>query len=192
VPAVVILAGGEARRLPGKLALDAGGVPLLVRVFQNLRPVGPVYVSCAGSFPPEIDRLLMCPLIVDRQPHAGPAQALDSALPLVREPQVFVVAGDMPFAGAAAAAELSAHWEEGIEAVVPVNPEGRLEPLCALYARTALLRALRQVLAEGPGGVAAAVERLTAKRVRLADERALFGVNTPQEHMLLMKDPHCV
>lgn len=175
---VVLLAGGQASRLPGKLELDAGGVPLLLRVYENVRAAGRVYVSAAGGFPPSIDRALDCPIIVDRRPHRGPLAALDNVLPHVREPRVFVVAGDAPFVTARVAAELAAAWEPGLQAVVPVNTQGHLEPLCALYDRAALLAAAREVLAQGSGGVAAAVERLHAKRVRLSNERVFANVNT--------------
>lgn len=175
---VVLLAGGQASRLPGKLELDAGGVPLLLRVYGNVRAAGPVYVSAAGGFPGTIDRALDCPIIVDRWPHRGPLAALDNILPHVREPRVFVVAGDAPFVTAEVAAELATAWEPGLQAVVPVNAGGHLEPLCALYDRAALLAAAREVLAQGSGGVAAAVERLHAKRVRLSNERVFANVNT--------------
>ncbi len=175
---VVLLAGGQASRLPGKLELDAGGVPLLLRVYGNVRDAGPVYVSAAGGFPAGIDRALDCPIIVDRWPHRGPLAALDNILPHVREPRVFVVAGDAPFVTAEVAAELAAAWEPGLQAVVPVNAQDYLEPLCALYDRAALLAAAREVLAQGSGGVAAAVERLHAKRVRLSNERVFANVNT--------------
>lgn len=182
---VVILAGGQASRLPGKLELDAGGMALIVRVYRNVRAVGPAYVSAAGGFPPEIDRELACPIIVDRWPRRGPLAGLFSVLPHVREPRVFVVAGDAPFVEAGTAGELAASWEPGLQAVVPVNAQGRLEPLCALYDRAAMLEAARTVLAHGSGGVAAAVERLHAKRVRLSNERVFANVNTAADCRLL-------
>ncbi len=182
---VVILAGGQASRLPGKLELDAGGLPLVVRVYRNVREIGPVYVSAAGSFPSEIDWALECPIVVDRWPRRGPLAALYNVLPHVPGPRVFVVAGDAPFVDRATADELAAAWEPGIEAVVPVNREERLEPLCALYDRAALLDAARTILAQGSGGVAAAVERLHAKRVRLSNERVFANVNTAADCRLL-------
>lgn len=183
---VVILAGGEASRLPGKLELDAGGIPLLLRVYRNVRQIGPVYVSAAGGFPEQIDRALECPVILDRWPRRGPLAALYSALEFVRERRVFVVAGDAPFVDSATAAELAAAWEAGIAAVVPVNVQGRLEPLCALYDRAALLEAARTVLAGGSGGVAAAVERLPGKRVRLSNERVFANVNTEDDRRTVL------
>jgi molybdopterin-guanine dinucleotide biosynthesis protein A len=183
--AVVILAGGQATRLPGKLELESGGVPLILRVYRNVRDAGPVYICAAGTFPKQIDRALECPVIIDRWPRRGPLAALYGALPYVAAERVFVVAGDAPYVDAGVVEELARAWETGMQAIVPVNAQGRLEPLCALYERTALLDAARAVLAQGSGGVAAAVERLTAKRVRLSNERVFANVNTASDWNLL-------
>lgn len=183
--AVVILAGGQARRLPGKLELDAGGVPLVVRVYRNVREVGPVYVSAAGSFARDIDIALECPIIVDRWPRCGPLAALYGVLGHVRERRVFVVAADAPFVDVHTAEELAAAWQPDVQAVVPVNAAGLLEPLCALYERAGLLDAAEAALRGGSGAVAAAVERLGAKRVRLSNERVFANVNTAADRTLL-------
>lgn len=185
--AVVVLGGGQARRLPGKLELDAGGLPLILRVVGNVRAAGPVYVSANGSFSPRIDMALDCPLIIDRRPGRGPLAGLCSALECVTEPWAFAVAGDAPFVDAAVAAELSAAWEPGTQAVVPVNAQGRLEPLCALYERDAFLREAAAILTDPSGGVAAVVERLQTKRVRLSDERVFANVNTPADRRTLLQ-----
>jgi molybdopterin-guanine dinucleotide biosynthesis protein A len=176
------LAGGEASRLPGKLELDAGGVPLIVRVFRNVREAGPVYVSANRSFPSDIDMALDCPVIIDRWPRRGPLAGLYSALEHVREAHVFVTAADMPYVHAGVAAELVSAWEPGVQAVVPLNAAGLLEPLCALYDRAAFLNAGAPILQGGSGGVVAVVERLRAKRVRLMDERVFASVNTVEEY----------
>jgi molybdopterin-guanine dinucleotide biosynthesis protein A len=186
-PAVVILAGGEASRLPGKLELDAGGVPLLVRVYRNVRGIGPVIVSASRSFSPEIEMALECPVVIDRWPRRGPLAGLYSAFEHVRERQVFVVSGDAPFVTPTTLAELAQAWEPAVQAVVPQNAQGRPEPLCALYDRVGFLQAAAAVLAEGSGGVAAAVERLRAKRVRLSDERVFANVNTPADRHALLE-----
>lgn len=179
---VVLLAGGEASRLPGKLELDAGGIPLILRVYGNVRAAGPVYVSANRSFPPDIDMALDCPIIVDRWARKGPLSGLYSALEYVKQPYVFVAAADAPNVHSGVARELAGHWEPGVQAVVPVNGEGRLEPLCALYERAAFLTAAGPILRENSGGVAAVVEGLSAKRVRLSDERVFANVNTVEEY----------
>lgn len=178
--AVVILAGGEATRYPGKLESDVNGTPLLLRVYENLRGTGPVYVSANRSFPPAIDAALECPVIVDRWPRRGPLGALHTAFGAVSEARVFVAAGDAPFVNGDVMRDLAAAWEDGLEAVVPQHG-GRLEPLCAIYARAAFLRESYEILTSGSGSVAAVVERLKTKRVRLHDERAFINFNTAED-----------
>lgn len=184
---VVILAGGEATRLPGKLELDAGGVPLIVRVLRNVRDAGPVYISANRSFPHSTEMALDCPVIVDRWPGRGPLAGLLSALPFVREPWVFAVAGDAPRVTVRTVNELAAAWEPGVQAIVPISGEDRLEPLCALYERIAFIEAAGPVLSPGSGGVAAVVERLTAKRVRVSDERVFANVNTAADRRAILQ-----
>lgn len=184
---VVILAGGEATRFPGKLESDAGGVPLLVRVYRNVANAGPVYISASRSFTREIDAALDCPIIIDRWPRRGPLAGLYSTFAYVREPLVFVLAGDAPFVDCEVVREVHAFCERGVQAVVPVNAQGRLEPLCALYDRAAFLAAAAEVLREGSGGVAAAVERLTARRVQLSNERVFSNVNTTYDRHTLLR-----
>lgn len=185
--AVVILAGGESTRFPGKLESDAGGVPLLVRVYRNVRDAGTVVISANRAFPPEIDAELTCPVVVDRNPGRGPLGGLVSAFEYVRAPRVFVAAGDAPFIDASCVRALLEQWEPGIQAVVPVNVAGRLEPLCALYDRAAFLTAGAAVLAAGSGGPAAVAERLLSKRVRLSDERVFANVNTASDRRALFR-----
>lgn len=187
-PAVVILAGGEATRFPGKLESDLHGVPLLLRVYANVAQAGSVYLSANRTFPPEIDAALRCPVIVDRQPGRGPLSGLASAFSVICEPYAYAVAADMPFVDARTLEELRAAWEPGLQAVVPENARGLLEPLCALYDRAAFLAAALQVLQKSSGGVRAVVELLNHKRLRLTNERAFSNVNTPSDRELLLHD----
>jgi len=58
--AVVILAGGEASRFPGKLESDAGGGPLLLRVYRNVRDIGPVFISANEPLGNRLLREMQC------------------------------------------------------------------------------------------------------------------------------------
>lgn len=178
--AVVIAAGGEATRFPQKLERHVLGEPLLLRVYRNVRALGPVYVSASRSFEARIDASLDCPVVVDRTPRRGPLGGLYTTFGVVRAPRIFVVAGDAPLAGEGVLRELLAAWEPGLEAAVPRNASDCWEPLCALYDRLAFLREAAPLWAEG-GGVSAVVDRLRVKAVRLQDERALANINTPRE-----------
>jgi len=182
--AVVILAGGEATRFPGKLESDAGGVPLLLRVYRNVRAIGPVYVS-ANALGEAVARELDCAIVQDAEPGRGPLGGLVATFESISQPRCFVVAGDSPFLDAAVYERLRDAWTGGLEAAV-AERGGRLEPLCALYARGAFLREARREFAEGSGAVRAVVERLNHRRVAFADERVLGGINTAADRDALL------
>ncbi len=183
--AVVILAGGQATRFPGKLESDAGGVPLLLRVYRNVRSMGPVYVSANAPFGEQIVRELDCPIVADSRPGRGPLGGLVSTFEKIPQTRCFAIAGDAPLLNCAALGELLSAWESGLEAVV-AERDGRLEPLCGLYDRSAFLREGTRELETGSGAVAAVVERLRHRRVQLSDERLLANINTSADRGALL------
>lgn len=182
---VVILAGGEATRFPGKLESDAGGVPLLLRVYRNVRSIGPVYVSANAPFSETVAHELDCAVIPDREPRRGPLGGIVSVFESISEPLCFTVAGDAPLVDRAVFDRLSGAWAPHLEAVV-AERDGRIEPLCAIYAREAFLHEAKRELAGGSGAVRAVVERLVHRRVSFPDGRALAGINTIAERDALL------
>jgi molybdopterin-guanine dinucleotide biosynthesis protein A len=182
---VIILAGGEATRLPGKLYLNAGDLPLLVRVYRNVSAGRPTVLSCKGALPYEIDALIDAPAVIDRWPLRGPLSGLLSTMNEVRTPWVFAVAGDAPFVDAAFIDRLERHIVPGDEAIVPRRlRDGKLqiEPLAALYAREAFLREGTPVLLSGNGALRIVIDRLRTRFVEIDDERVFANVNTPAEY----------
>jgi molybdopterin-guanine dinucleotide biosynthesis protein A len=190
------LGGGAATRLPGKLVLDAGGEPMIARVYRNVGRGRETFVSCAGGFPAAVDAYLPLPMVVDRMPGRGPLGGLVTTLARMRSAWVFVVAGDAPFVDAALPAALAAARRPGDEAVVPesfADGVARLEPLAALYERRAFIRAGVAALraGSGSGSVRGVVERLNARRVLVRDARIFTNVNTPADYarLRLMDSP---
>jgi molybdopterin-guanine dinucleotide biosynthesis protein A len=182
---VIILAGGEATRLPGKLYLNAGDLPLLVRVYRNVSAGRPTVLSCKGALPYEIDALIDAPAVIDRWPLRGPLSGLLSTMNEVRTPWVFAVAGDAPFVDAAFIDRLERQIVPGDEAIVPRRlRDGKLqiEPLAALYAREAFLREGTPVLLGGNGALRVVIDRLRTRFVEIDDERVFANVNTPAEY----------
>ncbi|MGZ3498095.1 MAG: molybdenum cofactor guanylyltransferase [Vulcanimicrobiaceae bacterium] len=182
--AVCILAGGEATRFPGKLESDAGGVPLLVRVYRNVRSIGPVTISAKSTFAPEVDAALDCPVVIDRWPRRGPLGGLLSAFGEMRSARVFVVAGDLPFVDRSIYDRLARAWSPGTETAVPVHGtrgDERVEPLCALFDRAAFVREGYPIFTSGSGSVRGVVERLRAAHVRFDDARIFANVNAAKD-----------
>lgn len=182
---VVLLAGGEATRLPGKLYMNAGEVPLLVRVYRNVSPGRPTLVSCKGALPFDVDRQIDAPAVVDRWPLRGPLSGLLSTIREVRTPWLFAAAGDAPFVDAALIDALEAQIQPGDEAIVPRHArdgETQIEPLAALYRCEAFMRVGLPVLAAGHGSILEVIENLKTRYVDVADERIFTNVNTPADY----------
>lgn len=181
----IVLAGGEATRLPGKLFMDAGDLPLLVRVYRNVSVGRPTLISCNGALPYEIDLLIDAPAVVDRWPLRGPLSGLLSTIGEARTPWVFAAAGDAPFLDAAFIDALAARIEPGDEAVVPRRlRDGRpeIEPLAALYDCSAFLREGLPALSNGQGSLHMVIDRLKTRFVDIADERIFANVNTRADY----------
>jgi molybdenum cofactor guanylyltransferase len=182
--AVCILAGGEATRLPGKLALAVGDVPMLVRVYRNVSPGRETWLSTKGPLPETIAAHIDAPQVVDRWPLRGPLSGLLSTLSEMRAEWVFAVAGDAPLVDAAFADRLEAHVAPEYDAIVPMHDENakRIEPLAALYRREAFLREGMPVLLGGEGALRLVIDRLRTRFVPVKDEIAFANVNTPEDY----------
>ncbi len=141
-----ILAGGRSARLRGlaKGWLEVGGVPIVVRTRGLLEALSDDVFVVAND-----DRYdaLGLRVVPDQAAWlgAGPLGGLLSALEAAREPDLLVVACDLPALSPALLALLCA--APAAEAVVP-RAAGHAEPLVARYARTARL-AIRRHLALG-------------------------------------------
>jgi molybdopterin-guanine dinucleotide biosynthesis protein A len=184
---VCILAGGEATRLPGKLALDVGELPMLVRVYRNVSPGRTTWLSTKGPLPPELAAHIDAPQVVDRWPLRGPLSGLLSTLSEMRTEWVFAVAGDAPFVDAAFIDGLEASIAPQFEAIVPMHDDEkqRIEPLAALYRREAFLREGMPVLLGGDGALRLVIDRLKTRFVPVRERRVFENVNTPADYAKL-------
>jgi molybdopterin-guanine dinucleotide biosynthesis protein A len=153
---VIVLAGGEARRLGGadKPALLVAGRPLLDHVLAGCAGarrrivVGPRRV-CAYD-------VLWCR---EDPPGGGPVAGIAAGLAHAEEELVVVLAADMPFVGTAVPALVAA--VAGHEGAVLVDATGRDQPLAGAYRRAALAARLAACASAG-GGRGVPMYRLVA------------------------------
>jgi molybdopterin-guanine dinucleotide biosynthesis protein A len=188
---IVLMAGGLATRLPGKLSLPVNGEPMLVRIFKSLSASGrPCIVSARAPLDAALAASLPGPVVADELPDGGPLVGLVSAAAHVVTPLMFAAAGDLPNMDGAFVDALEAAYDaasaSGVsaEAVVPTWPDGSVEPLAALYDSRAFLRCGRTALSTGKRNVTAAFEgmRVVPFAVRAEDEAKLANINTRADY----------
>lgn len=178
--AILVLAGGRASRFPGKLEALLDGEPLVLRAFRTARATGwPVYISAQGPFPGEIDRCLDCPILIDRQPWGGPLRALHSACETIEHERIFALAADLPLVDTPLLERIADAWLPGDAAVVPRH-HGRLEPLVALYARSAVVQESFTFFGEPRASMHDLIERIGARFLDV-DAKYFANVNTPED-----------
>ena len=141
--AAVVLAGGRARRLGGtdKPRLDVGGRSILSRVLSAVS--GAERVVVVGSRDPSDVVSERVRWVCEEPPGGGPVAGLAAAMLEVDTDVIVLLAGDMPFATEVPEILLSA-LEDAPEsdAVVPVDAQGRAQPLAAAYRSAAVRRFL--------------------------------------------------
>ena len=176
---VVVLAGGQGRRLGGvikPLLRRSTDETLVERISTVLGPQARAMVLVAPlRLHPAFAEVWPHPMVADEG--QGPARALGAAASTVRTAWLAAVAADLVGPDAALMAELAAHRSDTIDAVVPVV-QGYDQPLFALY-RTAAMTS-----GEAPRSMRAWLGTLSTARVQIdaADARAaLEDVDTPED-----------
>jgi molybdopterin-guanine dinucleotide biosynthesis protein A len=180
-----LLSGGLATRMGGaaKGLLRLGGQPVLGRsleLFGRLFGASLLVVNDPAPY-----AAFAAPCVADLLPGRGAPGGLHAALAAATTPWVFAAGCDMPFLSAAGVALLASR-RAGALAVVP-RWDGRLEPLHALWSRSAL-PALERALAEGDLSLQALAGLVGAVVVEAEDWRAVDpagrafqNANTPEE-----------
>ena len=171
----LVTCGGTSRRLGGrdKTREALGATTVLDHLLDGLPETWPVV--CVGEQRPTTRPVTW---VREQPPGGGPVAALAAGLTAVATPTCVVLAGDMPFAGPAAA-DLAAvlRHDDGVEAVVATDGEGRSQPLLAAY-RTGALRA---ALPDDPPGarLMGVLDRLRVTALALPHPFTL-DVDTPE------------
>lgn len=133
----VVLAGGRGSRLGGvdKASVEIAGITLLERALDALVDVGEVVV--VGEPVPTTR-----PVTFTREDPAGggPAAGLLAGLRAFPRPPTWVVvlAVDMPGVSASTIRRISGQQQR--DGALLVDPDGRRQPLCAVYVTAALER----------------------------------------------------
>lgn len=173
-----ILAGGQSRRMgQNKALLPLHGQPLIAHIAAQLRPAFAELLVSANDA--DLYQFLGLPVVADATPGSGPLMGILSCLQAARHEWLFVTGCDVPdinLAFIAAMQQLSADCD----VVMPLDANGRPEPLFALY-RKSVIPVAQALLAAGGRRI---IDILPALRVAHPPLPGgwLKNLNTPDDY----------
>jgi molybdopterin-guanine dinucleotide biosynthesis protein A len=175
---LLVLAGGQSSRMGRPKAwLEVGETTLLRWVVERL---GPAFSEVVVSFaePEQVERLVPFRLVFDRKLAAGPLAGLEAGLTAARHEVTFAVACDMPYV-TPNVAEMAVAAARGCDAAMP-RVNGRAEPVCAAYRRSAL-PAVTAALDAGRLAAADLAAHLDVTWLEGLDPELFRSLNTPAD-----------
>ena len=192
-PEGFILIGGASSRMGrDKAQLTIAGEKFFERSAAALHIVCAGRISLIGNVPSDFESDL--PIIGDiridvnkniRAPLIGVYTALMSA----RSSWIAILACDLPFVTSDLMTEIWGRCSDEVDAVVPLQQDGRPQPLCAFYRREKCLPAAREMLETGDLKLQRFLETLTTRYMDFDEITELDGsahfflnVNNPEDH----------
>ena len=178
-----ILAGGASSRMgsdKSQLLLD--DQTFVERIATSLRMVTDS-VSLVGSF-----NNSELPIVADVYPKWGALGGLHAALTACHREWAIVVACDLPLVTAELFERLASCRDE-YDAVVPIQPDGRPQPLAALYRAEPCRQTATELIETGRRRPLDLLESVRTRWVDFAEianltqaERFFVNINTPEDY----------
>jgi molybdopterin-guanine dinucleotide biosynthesis protein A len=184
-----ILVGGASSRMGAdKSGLVLNGKTTVSLILEALRPLTSK-VSVVGTSPEASSSGL--PAVPDLHENWGPLAGIQAALHACRSEHCLVIACDLPFVTCELFAFLLGveSQTDGPAAVVPLQSDGRAQPLCAVYKKISCLRAAEQSIALGQHSPRAMLDKMETRYVNFTEfanlcgsEYFFFNLNRPEDY----------
>lgn len=186
-----ILAGGASSRMgEDKSRLSLGGRTFVETSAGSLRAVAARVSAVSSRAGAESHGL---PIVEDLRAGLGALGGLHAALTSCRAEWAAVVACDLPFVTGELLSHLASMRSDETDAVVPVQEDGRVQPLCALYRARACVGHVEAMIHAGELRPRVLLSRVRARLVAFEELRGLAGaarfflnVNTPEDYALAL------
>jgi molybdopterin-guanine dinucleotide biosynthesis protein A len=175
---LLVLAGGGSRRMGRPKAwVEVGDTYLLRFVADRLAPAFSEVMVSFGE-PEQLEEPVPYRVVFDRRPSAGPLGGLEAGLVAARNEVMFAVACDMPYM-TQEVAQMAIAAARGCDAAIP-RIDGRPEPVCGAYRRSAL-PFITGALNAGRFKAAELAAELDITWLEGLDPQLFRSLNTPQD-----------
>jgi molybdopterin-guanine dinucleotide biosynthesis protein A len=182
---LIILAGGESRRMKrNKALLPLKGITLIEYILCQIEGrFDEVLISVSDL---EKLRFLSYPLVLDEKPLQGPMMGIMSALEISRNEKNFIMACDIPDINLAFMKQLISR-AKGWDAVIPIQPHGRREPLFAVYSKH-ILPQMKKLIDTDNLSLLPLLDQCRVKYVEIEDPSWLVNLNTEEDYRKFLKE----
>lgn len=187
-----ILAGGSSRRMgKPKHQLQISGLTFVERAAAALestitgpinivgeideRFLGVYFPDGNGPFFRKISDISIGAEYDNSNAARGALIGLYTALTKAKSEWIAVLACDLPLVSGELISRLAEYCFDEVDAVVPVQPDGRCQPLCAFYRCERSIPILQQLVSDGALRVQGFVSRLNTRFVEFAEIADLEG-----------------
>jgi molybdopterin-guanine dinucleotide biosynthesis protein A len=179
-----ILVGGASRRMGrDKAQLVLAGRTFVERIATEL-----LAVACSVSLVGARQDSSSFNNVPDVHEQWGALGGIHGAVTAAETEWVIVVACDLPFVTTELFRRLMSFAKDRLDAVVPIQDDGRPQPVCALYRRSTCLAEIERLVAAGehtPRALLANVRTRYVEFGELSDlaggKQLFFNVNTPED-----------
>lgn len=185
-----ILVGGASRRMGrDKAQLRLGPETMLERIAAQLSPVTSS-VTLVGSPQAYMEHSL--PTVPDVYEKWGALGGIHAALSAAKTDWIIVIACDLPFVTRNLFERLKSFADESpfesIDSIVPLQPDGRPQPVCALYRRETCLPEIERLVSAGEHTPRALLTNVRTRYVQFLElgdlpgaENFFLNLNTPED-----------
>ena len=154
IDAFILIGGRSSRFGTDKAFVEFAGEMLAVRAARIVETAltttrATLIAAAEDQFERKLLSKLDRPIIFDLKPGSGAWSGLHAALCSAQREWIFFSACDHPFITPEFLRLLAAGIADPYSAVIPRQPDGRLQPLCAFYRVSAALPLVERVLADG-------------------------------------------
>ncbi len=182
---IAVVFAKDSVRFPGKHSINLGDTSMIDRVISRVLDFGELEEVVLFTKSRSISTSL-CRIEYD---NSAPAIAHSLLLAMEKHGDIFAVAGDMPCVSPRIARKMLGSWNG--ECVVPVHPDGRIEPLFAIYPAKHIAE-MRNNLEKGKLSLHEFIRSIpfTGYRIREEDAVSFTNVNTP-DALRMLKERGC-
>jgi molybdopterin-guanine dinucleotide biosynthesis protein A len=185
-----ILVGGASRRMgQAKAQLRLGSETMLERIAARLSAVTSSVTLVGSPQAYEGQRLRIVP---DMHEKWGALGGIHAALSAAKTDWIIVIACDLPFITRDLFERLKSFADESpfesIDSIVPMQPDGRPQPVCALYRRETCLPEIERLISAGEHTPRAVLGNVRTRYVQFAElsdlpgaENFFLNLNTPED-----------